>query len=901
MQLRSGKITQNEFDVRTEAFRYERQAQDDILKFQQDRLNVQDQYLQNVQKINDLEMGHQEKLIELERKRVEGLNNAALKLTDQGGFTSDGITPSGDNKPGYSYTGATNLGGRALSYGQVIELAMRAGFNKKDATIMAAIAMAESSLRPMAMNPDATTGDQSYGLWQINMLGAMGPERRRQFGLQRNEDLYDPMTNARAAFGLFSGRGNFADWPTFTKGIYKQFMPDALRAAQQINGANTTTGVPVSLSTTGVSQFQRIFALANGFKFPQFNPSELTAGQFDYSNAQTGLFATNRFANGLTYPDFSGYSPFQNPSIFGGGGVDFSRLQPYPGQIQGLGFQAAQMNLGTAQIGNRFGYPSDLTNPRTGELAVMQQEFDLAMRRFQLEQQFSQVAADRFLKVEEAARLEMQSLETANQTLQREIESGTLDATALENRRSELTLNNEKLGQLQQLPQLVLQESQAQQQLLQQKQMERQLQADIATIISTNISQGIINLIQGSQSLGEVLNNVVMNILNQMLQRLIEMVVQATIFQGIMAAFGGGGGLFGGLFSFLGFANGGIMSRDGAMQLQRYARGGIANSPQLAMFGEGSKPEAYVPLPDGRSIPVTIKGFANGGIYYPQSYGLFEDVWDFAYRYIQGIPDTEQSRKYSADAEYRDTVDKLINEYIGIQYSSMMDEIMGGTNQHALEETLAKLREQQSSLFADEEFSRYLLDQEAETFFTGRNLGYLRTAYGLGEDEAYGMAARLQRQYVYNRMNREPQYQSYLQQLAGGVYDLNYEPIQNRFAPNEFQKALGYSIEYRQPFALGRYASGGIARSPQLAMFGEGSLPEAYVPLPDGRTIPVSLRGATGGEQTNNVNNISVNVTAAGTTQQSDGTPTGDRLARAITRAVQEEIIKQQRPGGLLR
>jgi len=315
------------------------------------------------------------------------------------------------------------------------------------------------------------------------------------------------------------------------------------------------------------------------------------------------------------------------------------------------------------------------------------------------------------------------------------------------------------------------------------------------------------------------------------------------------------------------------------------------------MFGEGSQPEAYVPLPDGRSIPVTIKGFANGGIYYPGTYGLYDNVFNF----LRGVPDTEQSRKYSADAEYRDTVDKLINEYIGIQYSSMMDEIMGGTNQHALEETLAKLREQQSSLFADEEFSRYLLDQEAETFFTGRNLGYLRTAYGLGEDEAYSMAARLQQQYVYDRMNRESQYQNYMAQLVGGVYDLNYEPIQNRFAPNEFQKALGYAREYRRPLAFGQYASGGIARSPQLAMFGEGSLPEAYVPLPDGRTIPVSLRGATGGEQTNNVNNISVNVTAAGTTQQSDGTPTGDRLARAITRAVQEEIIKQQRPGGLLR
>jgi tape measure domain-containing protein len=56
------------------------------------------------------------------------------------------------------------------------------------------------------------------------------------------------------------------------------------------------------------------------------------------------------------------------------------------------------------------------------------------------------------------------------------------------------------------------------------------------------------------------------------------------------------------------FANGGIMSRFGSMALSRYARGGIANSPQLAMFGEGSTPEAYVPLPDGRAIPVKMEG-----------------------------------------------------------------------------------------------------------------------------------------------------------------------------------------------------------------------------------------------------------------------------------------------------
>lgn len=58
------------------------------------------------------------------------------------------------------------------------------------------------------------------------------------------------------------------------------------------------------------------------------------------------------------------------------------------------------------------------------------------------------------------------------------------------------------------------------------------------------------------------------------------------------------------------FANGGIMSSSGSLPLMKYANGGVANKPQLALFGEGRMNEAYVPLPDGRSIPVTMKGDA---------------------------------------------------------------------------------------------------------------------------------------------------------------------------------------------------------------------------------------------------------------------------------------------------
>jgi hypothetical protein len=56
------------------------------------------------------------------------------------------------------------------------------------------------------------------------------------------------------------------------------------------------------------------------------------------------------------------------------------------------------------------------------------------------------------------------------------------------------------------------------------------------------------------------------------------------------------------------FANGGIMTSMGKMELRKYATGGIANKPQVAIYGEGSMNEAFVPLPDGNTIPVTLSG-----------------------------------------------------------------------------------------------------------------------------------------------------------------------------------------------------------------------------------------------------------------------------------------------------
>jgi len=110
---------------------------------------------------------------------------------------------------------------------------------------------------------------------------------------------------------------------------------------------------------------------------------------------------------------------------------------------------------------------------------------------------------------------------------------------------------------------------------------------------------------------------------------------------------------------------------------------------------------------------------------------------------------------------------------------------------------------------------------------------------------------------------------------------------------------------------LNKYTKGGIANKPQIALFGEGRKNEAYVPLPDGKSIPVSLKGSP---QTNIINNttqgdISINInienTSNGTVSvnesKNENTPENSfKFARLISNLVNKEIITQKRPGGLL-
>lgn len=88
-----------------------------------------------------------------------------------------------------------------LSIAQMYNVALAAGFPPATAQKMVAIAMRESGGNPNAFN--GKPPDESYGLWQINMLNA--PERMKLFSITDKNELFDPAVNARAAFKLWAG------------------------------------------------------------------------------------------------------------------------------------------------------------------------------------------------------------------------------------------------------------------------------------------------------------------------------------------------------------------------------------------------------------------------------------------------------------------------------------------------------------------------------------------------------------------------------------------------------------------------------------------------------------------------------------------------------------------------
>jgi hypothetical protein len=76
-----------------------------------------------------------------------------------------------------------------------------------------AVARVESNGRPLALNDNIRTGDKSYGIFQINMLGNLGTDRKEKFELVSNKELFDPVTNAEITYYMTKGGTDWSSWP----------------------------------------------------------------------------------------------------------------------------------------------------------------------------------------------------------------------------------------------------------------------------------------------------------------------------------------------------------------------------------------------------------------------------------------------------------------------------------------------------------------------------------------------------------------------------------------------------------------------------------------------------------------------------------------------------------------
>jgi hypothetical protein len=103
-----------------------------------------------------------------------------------------------------------------LSDAELKELLSLVGFEGKALKTAWAIAKRESNGRPMAYNGNRATGDSSFGIFQINMLGNLGVDRKEKFDLTSNALLFDPVKNAEITYYMTDGGQDWSSWKGLT-------------------------------------------------------------------------------------------------------------------------------------------------------------------------------------------------------------------------------------------------------------------------------------------------------------------------------------------------------------------------------------------------------------------------------------------------------------------------------------------------------------------------------------------------------------------------------------------------------------------------------------------------------------------------------------------------------------
>ena len=145
-----------------------------------------------------------------------------------GTATSSASTTSSSGNVSSDISAQHSAGGGILSKAQIKQYAEQAGFSPENAATVVGIAGGESGYDPtnstVRSGLHAKTGEDSVGLMQINWGYHKDSGWLQGLGINKREDLFDPVKNMKAAKYLYDGRGNFGDWTVHNKGIYKDYL-----------------------------------------------------------------------------------------------------------------------------------------------------------------------------------------------------------------------------------------------------------------------------------------------------------------------------------------------------------------------------------------------------------------------------------------------------------------------------------------------------------------------------------------------------------------------------------------------------------------------------------------------------------------------------------------------------
>ena len=228
------------------------------------------------------------------------INSATQTMGISSGNALAGVVNAGD-----ALNNVTNVSsnGSSLDYqGKIpanadinlLDTLKQVGFSGQSLATAYAVAKAESGGRSNAYNPPSNnTGDDSFGLFQINMIGGLGPERLAKnwksadgtsFKLSGKQDLFDPLTNAKVAYHMSNGGKDWSAWTTYTSGKYQQFLDPKATGG----GTPGAPGISTTSSMDGMSNSSSVGVMSSfgGSKVVNFN-----VYLHDVSDAQAMIWA----------------------------------------------------------------------------------------------------------------------------------------------------------------------------------------------------------------------------------------------------------------------------------------------------------------------------------------------------------------------------------------------------------------------------------------------------------------------------------------------------------------------------------------------------------------------------------------------------------------------------------